>query len=196
MFEETDPGILAHVPDYQINLISPCEMSEEDLDHFSSSLKQVFRFIKHSDDKRKLSEIVYADSAFTEMDRESVELINEVTGAGIKMKKREEKINMCAGIQGMIDDAVEAEQKKMAAGIQGMIDDAVEAEQKRMSAGIQGMIDDAVEAEHKKIEAENAEREAGMIRNIMKSMSISADAAMNALGVSQERRPLLSKLLV
>ena len=157
MFGDRDSGVLAHVPDYRINLIAPREMTEEDFEHLSSELKQVLRFIKHSENKKKMKETVYADNAFRVMNRESVELLNTVTGAGIRIKTREEKVDMCAGIQGMIDDAVEAEQKRMA--------------------------------------AETAEHEAGLIRNIMRNMGLTADFAMDAAGVPEERRAAIRMYL-
>ena len=157
MFGDRDSGVLAHVPDYRINLIAPREMTEEDFEHLSSELKQVLRFIKHSENKKKMKETVYADNAFRVMNRESVELLNSVTGAGIRIKTREEKVDMCAGIQGMIDDAVEAEQKRMA--------------------------------------AETAEHEAGLIRNLMRNMGLTADFAMDAAGVPEERRAAIRMYL-
>ena len=47
-----DEEILTLVPDYRINLIAPAELSEEELEHFASSFREVMQFIKASIDKK------------------------------------------------------------------------------------------------------------------------------------------------
>ena len=48
---------MALVPDYRINLIAPGEMSEEELEHFTSNFREVMQFIKYSKDTEKLSQL-------------------------------------------------------------------------------------------------------------------------------------------
>ena len=45
-----DKNILSLVPDYRINLIAPGEMSEDELEHFTSNFREVMKFIKYSGD--------------------------------------------------------------------------------------------------------------------------------------------------
>ena len=52
MLSVTDEGILAYVPDYKINLITPEGMTDEELDLFRTSLREVLMFIKYSKDKK------------------------------------------------------------------------------------------------------------------------------------------------
>ena len=79
----------------------------------------------------KLQEIIDTDPAYRNMERSAARVIEAAAKIELKNEENEEKINVCEGIQGMIDDAVEEERKRMCEGIQGMIDDAVEAERKR-----------------------------------------------------------------
>ena len=51
MLSVQDPEILSLVPDYRINLFSPAEIKDEELDKLQSNLKEVMLFIKYSKDK-------------------------------------------------------------------------------------------------------------------------------------------------
>ena len=63
-----DKNILSLVPDYRINLIAPGEMSEEELELFTSNFREVMQFIKYSKDTEKLSQLVEENTAFETMD--------------------------------------------------------------------------------------------------------------------------------
>lgn len=61
------------VPNYRINFIAPASMSEEEIDKFRSSLREVMLYIKHSKDKEKLTSIVSTDERFKNLDRKAAE---------------------------------------------------------------------------------------------------------------------------
>ena len=96
-----DEKILALVPDYRINLIAPGEMSEEELEHFTSNFREVMQFIKYSKDTEKLSQLVKGNDAFETMDRKAVRVMEEMTGMKIEKEVEEEKVNVCKAIQGI-----------------------------------------------------------------------------------------------
>ena len=50
--------LLRFVQDYQVHLIDPARLSEEELAKFSTSLREVMGYIKYSKDKKKLSEFL------------------------------------------------------------------------------------------------------------------------------------------
>ena len=102
---------MALVPDYRINLIAPGEMSEEELEHFTSNFREVMQFIKYSKDTEKLSQLVKGNDAFETMDRKAVRVMEEMTGMKIEKEVEEEKVNVCKAIQGI-------EERGRAAGIQ------------------------------------------------------------------------------
>ena len=86
MLNVSDPNILAFVPDYKINLISPAEINDAEFTKFRTGLGAVMQFIKHCSDK---SLAWMADNMRTElMDRETVSLINAVTGADLHIKEK------------------------------------------------------------------------------------------------------------
>ena len=68
MHSVQDPEILSMVPDYRINLFSPAEIKDEELDKLESNLKEVMLFIKYSKDKRKLQELTSQDPSFSPED--------------------------------------------------------------------------------------------------------------------------------
>ena len=96
-----DEKILSLVPDYRINLIAPGEMSEEELEHFTSNFHEVMQFIKYSKDAEKLSQLVEDNAAFETMDRKAVRVMEEMTGMKIEKEDEKEKVNVCKAIQGI-----------------------------------------------------------------------------------------------
>jgi predicted transposase/invertase (TIGR01784 family) len=62
-------------------------------------------FIKYSKDKNKLNELLTGDEKFKSMDRNAAEVINTVTGSGLKLKESEDTIDMCKAIEDMMKDS-------------------------------------------------------------------------------------------
>ena len=109
MLAVQDEKILSLVPNYRINLIAPGEMSEEEIEHFTSNFREVMQFIKYSEDAEKLERLVKANAAFATVNRKAVRVMEEMTGMKIEKKARGEKVNVCKGILGI-------EEKGRAAG--------------------------------------------------------------------------------
>ena len=127
MLAVQDEKILSLVPDYRINLIAPGEMSEEELEHFTSNFREVMQFIKYSEDAEKLERLVKANAAFATVDRKAVRVMEEMTGMKIEKEARGEKVNVCKGILGI-------EEKGRA---EGREEGRAEGRAEGMSAGIQ-----------------------------------------------------------
>lgn len=66
-----------------------------------------------------------------------------------------------------------------------------EEESVNMCEGVQGMIDDAVEEAMEKENIASAEN----VKNLMKNMNLTAEQAMEALGLSEEKMQTMRKLL-
>lgn len=105
MLAVQDPEILSFVSDYKLNLIAPGEMSDAEINQFSSSLREVMLFIKYSKDGAKLHEMVQKDDRFKNMDRKAATVISTVTGVEFEMNEEEEKVDMCEGMRGLLEDA-------------------------------------------------------------------------------------------
>ncbi len=104
MFGEQDARILALVPDYRINLITPAAIREGDFEKFQSSLREVLSFIKYSQNADRLGEVLEMDEGFRHLGRAEVDVLNACVGAKLAMKENEEAIDVCLAIQKMKEE--------------------------------------------------------------------------------------------
>ena len=63
-------------------------------------------------DKEKLSELLNKNPAYRNMDQKAIRVIEAVANTKIQVNEKEEKGNVCEGLQGIIDDAIQEEKKK------------------------------------------------------------------------------------
>ena len=105
MLSVRDPEILSLVPDYRINLFSPTEIKDEELDKLQSNLKEVMLFIKYSKDKRKLQELTSQSPGFRSLELKAARVIDSITGINLRFTETEGSVNMCQAVQEMCDDA-------------------------------------------------------------------------------------------
>lgn len=105
MYSDVDSAILAHAPDYHVNLIAPAEMSDMEINEFYSNLREVMLYIKYSKDKKTLNKIVKEDIKFQSMERQAAEVINIVTGSKLKYPQGKGDVNMCLAIQQMREES-------------------------------------------------------------------------------------------
>ena len=105
MLSVQDPEILSLVPDYRINLFSPAEIKDEELDKIQSNLKEVMLFIKYSKDKRKLQELTSQSPGFRSLELKAARVIDSITGINLRFTETEGSVNMCQAVQEMCDDA-------------------------------------------------------------------------------------------
>lgn len=101
MYSPIDKSIMRYVPDYTVNLISPEQMSENEINEFKSSLKQIILYIKYSKDKAKLQQVTQADPAFKSLDRQAAEVINVTTNSKLIYPEGKERIDMCVALEEM-----------------------------------------------------------------------------------------------
>ena len=105
MLAVQDPEILSFVSDYKLNLIAPGQMTDAEIDRFNTSLREVMLFIKYSEDRAKLNEMVEKDDRFKNIDRKAATVISTVTGIEIENEIKEDKVNMCQALREMMEDA-------------------------------------------------------------------------------------------
>ena len=63
-------------------------------------------------DKEKLSGLLNKNPAYRNMDQKAIRVIEAVANTKIQVNEKEEKGNVCEGLQGIIDDAIHEEKKK------------------------------------------------------------------------------------
>jgi len=104
--------------------------SFEDIDCFRTDLREVFGFIKHSNDKNREWEFAFQnEETFQCLDEDAFDVIVSVTGSAeleqIKDMYCEEggKINMCEAIRGMIEDGrIEGVKQGLEQGIGALVE--------------------------------------------------------------------------
>ena len=117
MLSVQDPEILSLVPDYRINLFSPAEIKDEELNKLQSNLREVMLFIKYAKDKRKLKELTSENSSFQSLELKAARVIDSITGINLRFTETEGGVNMCQAVQEMCDDArAEGRQAGLAEG--------------------------------------------------------------------------------
>ena len=101
MYTDCGEEILQYVADYHINLIAPNGLTDREIDEFQTGMREIMKYIKYSDDKEKLDEIIKNDQRFKSVERSAVEIINVVTNSNMKIEEGKELIDMCVAIQEM-----------------------------------------------------------------------------------------------
>ena len=112
MFAIQDKKLLSYIPNYEINLLAPQEMKDEEIAQFQTDFREVMLFCKYMKDKEKLSELFRKNPVYRNMDQKAIRVIEAVANTKIKVNEKEAKGNMCEGLQGIIDDAIQEEKKK------------------------------------------------------------------------------------
>ena len=95
----SDEHLMRFAPDYPINLIEPALLSEDQLAKFITDFRQVMEFLKYSNDKHRISELLSEGSPYESLSTSAALVLNSCAGMGLKINQKEEKMNMCKAIQ-------------------------------------------------------------------------------------------------
>ena len=150
MLSTQNPAILNLVQDYKIHLVAPFAIPDEDFGKFRTDLGLVLQYIKYSNDKKKLDEIVHSVGGFRSLDPDSAGLINAVTGSNLKIVENEEgKIDMCVAIDEMRKESRNEGHRegKIEGHREGKIEGALETLVHLVRKGRLSLYDAAVEAD-------------------------------------------------
>lgn len=120
MYAPVEEAVMKYVPDYKVNLISPEQMTEEEIQEFRTSLREVMLYIKYSKDKARLWEVTQSDPAFRSLDRQAAEVINVATKSNLRYPEGEERIDMCVAIEEM------RRESKLEGRIEGKLEGTIE----------------------------------------------------------------------
>ena len=104
MMEAKDPEILKYVQDYRIHLIDPSKLTEEELEKFSTSLREVLGYIKYTGDKKQLHSIT-ENNPRMRLDADAARVIRRVTNTPVEIREEEEEVDMCKAIEEMMEDS-------------------------------------------------------------------------------------------
>ena len=120
LFDMMDSDIQKHdyakyIQNYHLHLIEPSKISDEDLNKFDSSLREVLGCIKYAKDKNKLADFIHNNPRMN-IDISAARVIGAITNTPIHFQKGDEQIDMCQAIEEMIQDG------KTAGKIEGKIE--------------------------------------------------------------------------
>ena len=107
VFNEENKDFMPFVQDCKINLIEPAALTDEELKKFVTDFSQVMKFLKYSNDKAKMRELLREDSSYENISTQAALVLNARAGIGIKINQKTEETNMCKAIQELQQEAVE-----------------------------------------------------------------------------------------
>lgn len=106
MMHVKDKRLMEFVQDYRIHLIDPAGITDEELEKFSSSLREVLSYIKYSKDKKKLSKLLQ-DNPRMRMEVNAARVIQTITNTKMKIQKGSKVIDVCRAIDDMLEESKE-----------------------------------------------------------------------------------------
>ena len=109
-----DESVLKYAADYKVNLVSPATMTDAQLDIFRSDLKEVLKFIKHSDNKEALMDLVNRNHNYQKLDKLAAQTISVCTNVDFKVPEGEELVDVCKAIEDIKKDALDEERRNTA----------------------------------------------------------------------------------
>ena len=104
MMSVSDIEILSFVENYRIHLIDPAKLTEEQLNKFSTSMREVIGYIKYSKNKDKLLEFLRTD-AHRSIEMNAARVIKTITNTPIEVSEEEGEIEMCKAIEDLIAES-------------------------------------------------------------------------------------------
>ena len=104
MMSVSDIEILSFVENYRIHLIDPAKLTEEQLNKFSTSMREVIGYIKYSKNKDKLLEFLRTD-AHRSIEMNAARVIRTITNTPIEVSEEEGEIEMCKAIEDLIAES-------------------------------------------------------------------------------------------
>lgn len=149
MMAVKNESLLNFVQDYQIHLIDPAKLSKEDLEKFSTSLREVIGYIKYSKDKKRLTEFL-TDNPRMLMEANAARVIKAVTNTPLDIPEDAEVIDVCKAVEDMMNESkAEGRTEGAVAALAGLVKDGLLSI--KDAARRANMTESAFEAEAKKI---------------------------------------------
>mgnify|MGYP001532842881 FL=1 len=99
-----DMEILSYVENYRIHLIDPAKLTEEELNKFSTSMREVMGYIKYSNNKEKLLDFLRTDT-HKSIEMNAARVIKTITKTPIEISEEKEGIEMCQAIEELIAES-------------------------------------------------------------------------------------------
>ena len=105
MMNEHPPEVRAFIQDYKVFLIDPMAMTDTDLEHLNSSLREVLSYIKYQHDQEQMQRLLQEDNRFSELERNAALVIQATTKTELNIKPNAEVVDMCEAIRQMMESS-------------------------------------------------------------------------------------------
>ena len=105
MMPETPAKVKAFVQDYKVFLIDPMAMTDDDLKHLNSTLREVLSYIKYQHDQEQMQRLLQEDNRFSELERNAALVIQATTRTELNIKPDAEVVDMCEAIRQMMESS-------------------------------------------------------------------------------------------
>ena len=92
------------IQDYKIHLIDPAALKPDELEKFSTSLREVLGCIKYSKDKEKLSSFIRNNTRMM-LEINAARVIQAITNITLDLSEEVEEVDMCKAIDDMMQDS-------------------------------------------------------------------------------------------
>ena len=206
MMATEDTAIRSLLPDYQIHLISPAELSRTDLGKFHTSLGDVLGFIKYSTDKENLMEWFQDERQDAVLGRNEVDVLNTCVNADLKIQPNEEGVTMCQAILEWKADLKEDLRKEITPILRAELRETVteEVTQEVTEQVTQQVTEQVTQQVTEQVTQQVTEQVTQQVtehihltdlKNLMCNLQITAEQAGAALGISKEElAQLIQKL--
>ena len=86
-------------------LIDPMAMTDADLEHLNSSLREVLSYIKYQHDQEQMQRLLQEDNRFSELERNAALVIQATTKTELNIKPNAEVVDMCEAIRQMMESS-------------------------------------------------------------------------------------------
>ena len=94
------------IQDYKIHLIDPAALEPDELEKFSTSLREVLGCIKYSKDKEKLSSFIRNNTRMM-LEINAARVIQAITNITLDLSEEVEEVDMCKAIDDLMQDSRE-----------------------------------------------------------------------------------------
>ncbi len=105
LLEDTDEQLKALIQDYELTIINPLTMADEEFDKFSTDLGMILKLIKYSSDKEMLLTMMQGSSNLGMLSKQGAQVLCDSLGIDIDILEDEmEGKKMCKALAELIED--------------------------------------------------------------------------------------------
>ena len=129
-FTDIPEELREYVNNCKVHIVNVSEW--KDVEMFTTDLKQIFSFLRCSNDKEKIKELTDSDPAFQSLDEEAYDMLAEYAASSVlkrlkKMYNMGGKVNMCKGLQDWAkEERLVGMEQGLERGIEAFVQDKLE----------------------------------------------------------------------